>query len=201
MTEHSTPRQPSYPRGDAYDENWRKLAATGQNVHGEADFVEQLGVKSVLDAGCGTGRVAIELAQRGLDVAGVDVDPAMLSVARDKAPHLEWRLADLATVDLGRTFEVVVLAGNVMIFVAPGSEEAVLRAMGQHLQPGGRLVAGFQLRPGGLTLNDYDALAVKAAFELESRWSTWDRASFEPGGNYAVSVHRLSQSRDTRLPR
>ncbi|HEX7827307.1 MAG TPA: SAM-dependent methyltransferase, partial [Mycobacterium sp.] len=50
------------PRGDDYDARWRSLAATGQNVHGEADLVESLlresGGTRVLDAGCGTGRVA-----------------------------------------------------------------------------------------------------------------------------------------------
>ena len=47
------------PRGDDYDARWRALAATGQNVHGEADLVETLlrdsGGTRVLDAGCGTG--------------------------------------------------------------------------------------------------------------------------------------------------
>jgi len=61
-------------------------------MHGEATFVEALGVRRVLDAGCGTGRVAIELARRGLDVVGVDADPGMLSAARAKAPELEWAL-------------------------------------------------------------------------------------------------------------
>ena len=51
-------------RGDAYDRRFRAAAAAGADVHGEADFVESLGVHSVLDAGCGTGRVGIELARR-----------------------------------------------------------------------------------------------------------------------------------------
>src|SRR5918997_5184872 len=49
------------PRGDEYDARWSQLAAAGQNVHGEADLVEELlretGGTRVLDAGCGTGRV------------------------------------------------------------------------------------------------------------------------------------------------
>ena len=59
---------------------------------------------SVLDAGCGTGRVAIELSRRGHDVVGVDVDEAMLEAARAKAPDLTWVQGDLADpgLDLGR---------------------------------------------------------------------------------------------------
>ena len=64
--------------GDAYDVQYTVRAQAGENVHGEADFVETFGPKSVLDAGCGTGRVAIELARRGIDVVGVDIDPRML---------------------------------------------------------------------------------------------------------------------------
>jgi SAM-dependent methyltransferase len=190
-----TSNLPSYARGDAYDENWRQLAATGQNIHGEADCVERLGIRSALDAGCGTGRVSIELAQRGIEVVGVDVDPAMLSTAREKAPDLEWHLADLSTIALHRQFDAVVLAGNVMIFVQPATELAVLCNMASHLNPEGWLVAGFQLRPGGLTLERYDDLAALAGFHLEHRWSTWEGAPFTSGGDYAVSVHRLLQRR------
>src|SRR5215470_7991335 len=117
-------------RGDDYDARFTSLAQTGQDVHGEAHFVTSLGVSSVLDAGCGTGRVAIELARRGIDVVGVDLDAAMLAVARRKAPHLPWYAGDITTIELTmpeasaqrRLFDAVVLAGNVMIFLAPGSE-------------------------------------------------------------------------------
>jgi SAM-dependent methyltransferase len=151
--------------------------------------VEALSPASVLDAGCGTGRVAIELARRGLDVTGVDVDRSMLDVARSKAPELPWVVGDLAEVDLGRTFDVVVLAGNVMIFLAPGTEARVVANMARHIEPGGALVAGFSLEPGRLALADYDALADAAGLLRAERWATWDREPFR-SGNYAVSVHR-----------
>src|SRR5207248_11729946 len=64
--------------GDAYEAVFEVRAASGQDVHGEADFVQALGARSVLDAGCGTGRVGRELARRGLEVVGVDLDPAMI---------------------------------------------------------------------------------------------------------------------------
>lgn len=182
------------PRGDAYDERWRALAATGADVHGEANCVERLVThhglpRSVLDAGCGTGRVAIELARRGFDVVGADLDASMLATARDKSPHVEWVHADLATFDLGRRFGAAVLAGNVMIFVAPGSEGEVLARLAAHLVAGGVLVAGFQVRRDRLALADYDARADAAGLEYVDRYATWDGAPFD-GGDYAVSVHR-----------
>jgi SAM-dependent methyltransferase len=188
-------------RGDDYDEQWRKLAAEGHDVHGEAELVDALlggraGAR-VLDAGCGTGRVAIELARRGYDLVGVDLDPAMLEGARAKAPELRFFHADLDGLDLGsslgpdgRGFAAVVAAGNVMIFLAPGSEARVVASLGRHLEPGGLLIAGFQLTGGGLTLSRYDEFAEAAGLTLTDRWSTWDRAPFAAGGDYAVSVHR-----------
>ena len=188
------------PRGDSYDQRWTQLAESGASIHGEADFVESLlgqagGGRRVLDAGCGTGRVAIELARRGFSVVGVDADLDMLATARTKAPDLSWIHADLA--DLGahstETFDVVLLAGNVMIFLAPGSEERVMGELVDRLAPGGLLVAGFSIRPGRLPLAEYDRVTAGAGLESVARFSTWDREPYD-GGDYAVSVHRRPAS-------
>ena len=176
--------------GDAYDAIYQQRAAAGEDVHGEADFVAALGGHSVLDAGCGTGRVARELALRGLDVAGVDIDAQMLATAMRAAPAVPWLAADLVSVNLPRTFDVVVMAGNVMVYLAPGSEGAVVANMARHLAPGGWLVAGFQLQAGCLNLAHYDACASAAGLQLAQRWATWDRVPWRAGGDYAVSVHR-----------
>ena len=187
-------------RAATYDDRWRQLAAQGENVHGEADLVESIlrsdapppsPAPSVLDAGCGTGRVAAELARRGFDVVGVDLDPSMLGKARSRDPELRWVVGDLADagLDLGRRFDLVVMAGNVMIYLEPGTEGRVVANLARHLSPGGALVAGFQLAPGRLDLATYDHHAAVAGLTLVERWATWDRQPFA-GGNYAVSVHR-----------
>jgi 2-polyprenyl-3-methyl-5-hydroxy-6-metoxy-1,4-benzoquinol methylase len=179
---------------DDYDARWRALAAAGKSIHGEADFVCRFEPASVLDAGCGTGRVAIELAARGIDVVGVDLDPAMIGHARVKAPALEWIDADLATVDVGRRFDIVVMAGNVMIFVAPQTEAAVVANMASHLVPGGHLIAGFQLgRAFGVVA--YAAAAADAGLERVGRYGTWEGAAWTAADDYAVSVHRAPARR------
>jgi SAM-dependent methyltransferase len=175
---------------DAYDARYEAAAAAGKDVHGEANFVESYGVRSVLDAGCGTGRVGRELARRGLDVVGVDLDDSLLINARRKAPEVPWHLADLATIDLERTFECVVAAGNVMIFLTPGSEQDVLSNIARHLSPGGLLIAGFQLTTPRMSLERYDELCANAGLELSERFATWEKDAWRPGGDYAVSVHR-----------
>ena len=161
----------------------------GADVHGEATLVRSYRPSRVLDAGCGTGRVAIELARHRVDVVGVDVDPAMLDTARSLAPALDWRLGDLATADLGSGYDVAVLAGNVLLFTTPGTEGAVVANVAGAVRPDGIVIAGFSLRPGGYDLARFDADAVAAGLTLLDRWSTWDRAPFR-GGDYAVSVFR-----------
>jgi SAM-dependent methyltransferase len=162
---------------------------TSESSHPEADFVEALHPKSVLDAGCGTGRVAIELARRGIGVVGVDIDPGQLGKAQAEAPHLAWHLGDLATLDLRRKFDVIVMAGNVMIFLAPGTEGPVLTNMARHLAPAGRLVTGFHLSMGYLELDDYDRLAKQAGLGLVRRYSSWQADPWYSMSNYVVSVH------------
>ena len=187
-------QQSDVPRGADYDRRFEDLAASGMDMHGEAALVASYRPATVLDAGCGTGRVAIELARRGHDVVGADVDPSMLEAARAKAPGLTWVEADLTdpSLDLGRTFDVVVMAGNVLIFVPSGTEGQVIANAARHVSPGGRLVAGYSLRRGGLQPSAHDAYAGAAGLELEDRWSTWDRHPYAPGDAYAVSVHLRS---------
>ena len=155
-------------------------------------FVAALGPRHVLDAGCGTGRVAAELARRGIEVVGVDVDASMVATARARWPELDWRLADLAHLDLGRVFDVVVMAGNVPLFTPAGTQAAVVAGCARHVAPGGRLVSGFQLGRG-YALEAYDDDCRAAGLEPEGRWATWDGAPFE-GGDYAVSAHRRPTS-------
>jgi SAM-dependent methyltransferase len=177
--------------GDDYQRRFDALAAEGTDVHGEATFVRGFSPTTVLDAGCGTGRVARELARHGIEVVGVDADPSMLETARRAAPDLTWVHADLVGLDLGQLFDVVVMAGNVPLFTPAGTEAELVAGAGRHVAPGGHLVAGFSL-DRGYPLATYDAHADAAGLDLVERFATWDRAPFA-GGEYAVSVHRQRQ--------
>jgi SAM-dependent methyltransferase len=183
------------PRGADYDRRFEDLAASGMDMHGEATLVSEYAPASILDAGCGTGRVAIELSRHGYDVMGVDLDEAMLRSARTKAPDITWLQGDLADPQLdvrggSGTFDLIIMAGNVLIFVAPGTEGQVIENAARWLRPGGRLITGYSIRQGGFGPGQHDALAAKAGLVLEDRWSTWDKAPFTPGDTYAVAVHR-----------
>lgn len=177
--------------GDGYQGRFDALADEGHDVHGEVTFLMSLSPRTILDAGCGTGRVAIELARRGVDVVGVDADHSMVATARRRAPMLQWLERDLSTLHLGRQFEVVVMAGNVPLFTPPGTEAALIAGCARHVAPGGALVAGFQL-DSGYSLADYDAAVEATGLAFAERYATWDRQPFPDSNAYAVSLHRRS---------
>jgi len=192
--------------GDAYERRLDDLARSGRSMHGEADFVTSLvqGEGRVLDAGCGTGRVGIELGRRGLEVVGVDADDSMLAVARHQDPDGGWILADLARLEqadprLGGAFDLVLLAGNVVPLLAVGTEGEVVSRLAGCLRPGAWLVAGFGLDVGHLPLSEvpvslaeYDDWCRQAGLLAHERFATWDREPFVEPAGYVVRVHVAS---------
>jgi SAM-dependent methyltransferase len=116
----------------------------------------------------------------------------MIAAATAKAPELSWvtaGLQDLARhLEAGR-FDLVVLAGNVVPYVAAADRPAAVAACAGRLRPGGLLVAGFSTQPGWPTPAEYDHWCADAGLDLADRWATWSRDPFDDG-DYAVSVHR-----------
>lgn len=186
----------------SYADRFRAIAAEGGDIHGEAALVTALVAPParVLDAGCGTGRIATHLATLGYDVLGVDADARMVDVARAEAPALDWRVADLAalaTTDLGDPWDLVLVAGNVVPLLEPGSLDAVARGLAHQAAPGGLVLCGYGLDadhlPGDCPvtpLADVDAAWARAGLEPVARWSTWDRAPWVEGDGYVVTLHR-----------
>ncbi|MER7458760.1 class I SAM-dependent methyltransferase [Micromonospora sp. NPDC126480] len=179
-----------------YIDRFRRLAAEGADLAGEARLVDALVAPGsrILDAGCGTGRVGAALAARGHTVVGVDADPALIEAARADHPGPRWFVGDLAELDLAadgepEPFDAAVVAGNVMAFVAPGTEAQVLRRVAAHLRPDGVMAVGFGL-DRGYRLADFDDDTVTAGLRREHRFATWDLRPWREESGFAVTLLR-----------
>ena len=147
----------------------------------------------ILDAGCGPGRVGAVLHARGHHVVGVDIDPVLVEAAREEHPGPRWLVADLSTMDLAalgesEPFDAVVMAGNVMPYVAPGTEATVLARLRAHLRPDGLALVGFHT--ARMDVAQFDRHVEESGFHLEQRVATWDVRPWRTDAAFAVSALR-----------
>lgn len=186
-----TQHKPGHARW--YVERFRQMAAEGADLGGEARLVDALVAPAsrILDAGCGPGRVGAVLHERGHTVVGVDVDPDLVAAAVADHPGPRWVRADLSELDLldEAPFDAAVLAGNVLPFVAPGTEGRVLARVGAHVRPDGVVVTGFGT-DRGYALGDFDAHCAAAGLVREHRFATWDLRPWVRDAAFAVTVLR-----------
>lgn len=177
-----------------YIQRFEQMREDGADLAGEARLVDAMLPRGsrILDAGCGPGRVGGELARRGHSVVGVDVDPELIAAAQKDFPDLPWFTMDLTELDLpaegiADPFDLIVSAGNVMAFLAPGTAPDALERMKQHLAPGGRIVVGFGAGRGydfGTFFED----ASSVGLTVEQKFSTWDLRPFDVESDFLVAV-------------
>jgi SAM-dependent methyltransferase len=179
-----------------YAERFRKLAAQGDDIVGEARFVDAMAPRGarVLDAGCGGGRVGGHLHRVGHQVVGVDLDPVLIEAATEDYPGPVWLVGDLADLDLPArgiddAFDVIVSAGNVMTFVAPSARRGILGRLRAHLREDGRLVTGFGAGRG-YGFDEFLADAAAAGLEPDLLLESWDLRPFGPESDFLVAVMR-----------
>ncbi|MGV1038009.1 MAG: class I SAM-dependent methyltransferase [Candidatus Nanopelagicales bacterium] len=183
-----------------YIQRFRTMAAEGVDLAGEARLMDAMVAPQsrILDAGCGPGRVGAVLAERGHNVVGVDADPALIGAAIEDHPGPKWLVTDLAelslvAIDEVESFDAVVVAGNVLTFLADGTEVAVLANLRSVLAPDGFIVVGFGV-DRGYSLEQFDQDVAEAGLRVEQRFSTWDVRPWHANASFSVSVLRDSVS-------
>jgi SAM-dependent methyltransferase len=120
-------------------------------------LVDLAGDGAALELGIGTGRIALPLARRGVQVHGIDFSPAMLAKLRAKrdGEAIATTIGDFATTQVAGTFSLVYLVFNtIMNLTTPDEQIACFQNASAHLAPGGCFVievmvpALHQLPPG-----------------------------------------------------
>ena len=197
-----------------YGRRFAELVGSGADVDGEARLADALVPRRarVLDAGSGMGRVAAYLQARGHRVVAAEPDPRLVEQSRRMYPEVDV----LPTEILGLTdevllaaggpteFDLIVCVGNVITFVAEGTEVTVLRRLGELLAEGGRILVGFHLQNGPATARrvtpaEFAAEASRPACEVDHRFGGYDLRPVDD--QYAVWIlRRGSAARRGRSP-
>lgn len=177
-----------------YIERFRRMAAEGHDLDGEARLVDAMVARGahILDAGCGPGRVGGRLHELGHRVVGIDIDPELITAAETDHPGPRWIVGDLATVDVRRHgidsgFDVIVSAGNVITFVEEVSRRAVLANLATMLASDGRLVVGFGAGRG-YSFDEFAADALSAGLQIDLRLATWDLRAWTSDSDFMVAI-------------
>ena len=173
-------------------ELWRAIVPPDQAVE-DADFLLLHGGllpgSRVLDVPCGEGRVAIELAARGVRAVGVDIAPGQIEAARQNAAarnvDVEWHVADMRAVPWQAAFDAAFCWGDSFGYMDDAGNRDFLAAVHRTLVPGGRWAMEMQMvaevllprlqtrvsgRAGGFEVavrRDYDAQSGRLSVEYE----------------------------------
>lgn len=177
-----------------YGVHFSELIETGVDVEGEARLADALVSRNarILDAGAGIGRIGGALLARGHDVVAVEKDPDLIARAARFYPDLQMIESDILALsgDLGK-FDLIVLVGNVVVLLAPGTEQRALATLRGLLADGGRILVGFHpVRTHGnardYPVEEFVADVEAAGLTVQHRFGTYELAP--PADDYCVAV-------------
>jgi SAM-dependent methyltransferase len=161
---------------------------------------------SVLDAGCGTGTLALAMAGHGHRVTGLDLSEALLGEARakDASRAVRWVHGDVTESDLGETFDAITCVADVLNHLETLDDwERAFRCFARHLRPGGYLIFDVLTCLGLERQDTYSTqdrnggvLILGVIWEPASRRSTLKITSFVPAdrpGLYERASETISE--------
>ncbi len=187
--------------GSGYALRFEGLLDQGEDIDGEARLADVLAPRGarILDAGSGMGRVAAALVFRGHHVTAVEKDPDLISLSRERFPGVHvvesdiLGLSGVLLAEEGRptSYDVVVVVGNVMVYLADGTEVRALRTLAGLLAPAGRMLVGFHPQHGPAHSRDYPVEdfarhAGEAGLVMEQVFGSYELAP--PAEEYVVAV-------------
>ncbi|MEH1861784.1 MAG: methyltransferase domain-containing protein [Nostoc sp.] len=105
-----------------------------------SDIANQYG-DPILELCCGTGRIAIPLAEKGWQVTGIDVSESMLEAAKRKSSKVKWVKADVRNFEIDEKFSLIIFSANSICHILTMEDlESCFKCVKKHLKPEGRIV-------------------------------------------------------------
>lgn len=183
---------------ERYAQRWERIEAEGNDIDGEARAIDAIAERrsTILDAGCGNGRLAGYLARAGHRALGVDLDPHLVDVANTKYSEADFEVADLADFTLYdeageiKAFDIIVSAGNVQAFLADWERVPALENIAKHLHTSSRYVTGFQLSRG-YSSPQFTEDAEAAGLKVIQRFGSWQFEPFTEDSGFLLAVLQL----------
>lgn len=187
-----------------------------KDYNAECDAIERLigefgdsGVRRVLDLGCGTGRHAIPLCERGYEVTGLDRSAAMLTRARESAEKkklpqpIAFHQADIQTMSIEPRCDVALIMFNVLGYIV-GNDEllAALRRIRRRVRPGGLLIGDIWYGPSvianppGERTKQIDQLSGKIVRQSSGTYNTVEQTC-----EIAIKTLRFEENRQVEETR
>lgn len=167
--------------------SFKDYAAESERLHGLVDQ-RTPGARTLLDVACGTGMHLAEL-RRWYEVEGVDVDPQLLAIARQRLPDVPLHEGDMTTLDLGREFDVVTCLFSSIAYVrTPEGLERATASLARHVAPGGLLVVEPWITPDAWIPDHVAAVFVD---EPELKVARINGGAVPDGDRLVLDMHYL----------
>lgn len=178
-----------------YGRHFAELIAEGSDIDGEARLADALVPRGarILDVGSGMGRIAAALRARGHRVTATEPDAALREQSGSTYPDLEVLPHEALALERDEVgeFDLIVVVGNVMIFLGEGTERAVLARLRSLLSSGGRMLVGFHLvgvqnGSRAYPAEEFVADVAASGLRVDQRFGTYQLHA--PDDEYAVWV-------------
>lgn len=119
---------------------WKDYVGEAEKLHAIVQE-RRPAARTLLDVACGTGKHLALLRKRGYDVEGVELDPEMLKLARERLPDVALHKGDMLDFDLGRTFDMVTCLFSSIAYAATVENlHRAVASLARHASPDGLVI-------------------------------------------------------------